>query len=701
MNQIISKIEIILDKQGRKGIVFKELLKRTKLKSKQVKLLRGAIAQLKEKGIIIEKHNKIIATKYLGLIPAKIARINKTFGFAESIEDNTEYFIPGKFLLGALPDDTVLLKEIPSKKGSKEAEVKKITAYSDAEFVGKLVENNGNFFIEADSLMKFPLMIKKCDLNSAKAGDKVLAKVTVRGTKHSLHKAVIVSTFGNSNSAKASAMAILEVNGISNEFPYEVVDKAKFIQKRGILPKDYDDRLDLRNEIIFTIDSADSKDLDDAVSLAKFDDCYQLGVHIADVSHYVKYKSEIDMEAFYRGTSIYYANKVVPMLPKELSNGICSLNPNEDRLCLSALITLDLEGNLIDFDFAKTVIRSKVKGVYSEINQILNHTASEEMLKKYKMVMDKIFLMKELADIRTNIKINRGAPEIVTNESKIIVDENDVAIDIKPRQTGASETLIEEFMLLANEACAIAGKMKEVPFVYRIHEKPTPEKLDNLNTTLKLLGLSKKPLGMNVKPMEIAQILRKSKDTDFSSIINVQVLRAMSKARYSENPLGHYGLALENYAHFTSPIRRYPDLVVHRVISDILAYEPIDVIKKKYEKYVIKSALQATKTEINAMKIERSCEDCYKAEYMTKHIGEEFEGIISSVASHGIYVELPNTVEGLIRAEELPDGEYYFDEVMSFKNMTTGQSFKIGDKVKITCVKADVNSGKIDFLLVK
>lgn len=699
MNELTGRIELVLNKQGRKGLVFKELSKKVKLKPKQIKELRVAVAELKQEGKVIERRNRIISTEVLGLKPAVIVRVNKTFGFAKTLKDDVEYFIPGKFLMGALPNDTVLIKKIPARKDSPEAEVIKITNYGNGEFIGKLVESNGNFAIEPDSLMKSPLMIKKADLNGANVGDKVLAKVVSRGKRHSEHKAVIVSSFGDSESAASSAKAILEINGISEEFPYEVIDKAKSIQKRGILPKDYDNRLDLRNEIIFTIDSADSKDLDDAISLTKFDDCYQLGVHIADVSHYVKHKGEIDTEAFFRGTSIYYANKVVPMLPKELSNGICSLNPNEDRLCLSALLTLDLKGNLIDFDFAKTVIRSKVKGVYSEINDILAGKASEEILKKYSMVMDKIFLMKELADIRTAIKINRGAPEIVTNESKIIVDENDVAIDIKPRQSGASETLIEEFMLLANEATAMAGKMKEVPFIYRIHERPAPEKLDTLNMTLKLLGVQTKELGANVKPKDLADILRKTKNEDYSPIVNIQVLRAMAKAKYSENPIGHYGLALENYTHFTSPIRRYPDLVVHRILSDILAGQPHDYIKRKYNKFVVKSAAQASQTELNAMKIERSCEDCYKAEYMKQHVGESFDGIISSVAGHGIYVELPNTVEGLVRVDDLPEGEYFFDEVMSYKNMSTGQTFKIGDKVRVTCSKVDVNNGNVDFVL--
>ena len=518
---------------------------------------------------------------------------------------------------------------------------------------------------------------------------------------HQLVQELHTGSHGSVDEVLACGHGILDpLAGIAAEFPFEVIDKAQYLQKRGIKSRDLEGRTDFRGDTIFTIDGADSKDLDDAVSLEKYEDCYVLGVHIADVSHYVHYKGEIDREAFYRGTSIYYANQVIPMLPKELSNGICSLNPGEDRLTLSAVLTLDLDGELIDFDFRKGVICSRVKGVYSEVNALLAGTANREIEEKYAEVRDKLLLMKELSDILERNKRRRGAPELETQESKIIVDDQGRAAEILPRTSGLAEALIENFMLTANEAAAVAGKMKEVPYLYRVHEPPAPEKLDQLNTVLRLLGLQTRSLSPNVKPKAMAEILEKAKGKDIAPIVNLQMLRAMSKAKYSESPLGHYGLALENYTHFTSPIRRYPDLMVHRVLSDLIAGEEIAEIRRRYTKYVVKAAKQATQTEINAMKLERDCEDFYKAEYMKTRIGEEFDGIVSSVASHGVYVELPNTVEGLIRAEDLPGGNYEFDGVMSFRNRFSGESYRVGQPVRVKCIAAQVSSGNIDFIPV-
>lgn len=706
MNDLTGKILAVLEKQGKKGIYHKELEKKLKLKSKQGKAFSIALEELLSSGWVMEKKGKITAASAYRCFPGTVVRVNKTFGFVSveevgNPEDTTEYFVPGKFLLGSLPGDRVLLRRIPGRGESPEGEVVRVLSQGNSEFIGKIVKVNGEYAVQPDQLLKDPVRIQKGELNGAKLGEKVLAQIIHRGKRHSDHTAGILSSYGNADTASSCAQAVLDLNGISPEFPLAVLDKAEYLQKRGIKSGDYQDREDFTGEVIFTVDGADSMDLDDAISLTKWGDCYQLGVHIADVSHYVLYQSDIDKEAFYRGTSIYYADQVIPMLPKALSNGICSLNPQEDRLAFSALMTLDLQGNLVDFDFKKSVIRSRVKGVYSEVNQIFEGTATPEILEKYHEVLDTLKLAKELALLRIGKKRERGAPEIVTHESKIMVDEQGVAVEIKPRQSGLAENMIEEFMLLANEAAAMAGKWKELPFVYRVHEPPTPEKLDALNHTLQLLGMQARELRPNVKPKALAEILEKAKGTRVDSIVNVQVLRSMSKAKYSENPLGHYGLALENYAHFTSPIRRYPDLMIHRILSELVAGKRQEEIHRKYGKYVVKAAAQATQTELTAMKIERDCEDCYKAEYMKNHLGETFDGVISSVARHGIYVELPNTVEGMIRIEDLPEGNYFFDEVMTYTEMNSGKSYRIGDPIRVVCVNCDVNSGNIDFALAE
>lgn len=697
MKELANRLNLLLLKCGRQGVSYKELSRR--MKKKEKKEFFTAMDELKHAGIAVEKRRKLYSSKVLGLFPAEITRVHKTFGFAAA-QDGEEFFVPGRYLMGAMPGDKVLLRQIRSRGTSPEGEVYSVTAYGDGEFSGRLLEDHGSYYIEPDGVVGTPILVKPDQAGNAHAGDKVLARVTARGSRHSEHQAEIISVYGDAASAQSCANAILDLAGIRKTFPEHIKAHARQMKLKGVRPKDLQNRLDLRDEVIFTIDGADSKDLDDAVSLEKQQGCYVLGVHIADVSHYVRHQSELDEEAFQRGTSIYYANQVIPMLPKELSNGICSLHPDADRLTLSAILTLDLEGNLIDFDFQKSVIRSRVKGVYDEVNAIFAGQESEAVAQKYAPVRDTLMQMKELADILTENKRRRGAPDITTHESKMIIDDNGKAVDVRPRTSGDAERLIEEFMLTANEATAMAGKLKELPFLYRIHEPPSEDKLENLNKTLQVLGIQSRGFSPHVKPKALADILRKVRGMDIEPIVNLQVLRAMSKAKYSEDPVGHYGLALDNYAHFTSPIRRYPDLLVHRILSAMIKDKPMQDIRRKYGKYVVEAAKQSTQAEMLAMKTERSCEDCYKAEYMVSRLGDEFDGIISSVAAHGIYVELPNTVEGMVAVADFPEGQYEFDGMMEYKDTLSNRRFRVGQAVRVQCAKADVNSGNIDFVFV-
>ena len=392
------------------------------------------------------------------------------------------------------------------------------------------------------------------------------------------------------------------------------------------------------------------------------------------------------------------------MLPKELSNGICSLNPNEDRLAFSCLMELDSEGKLIKYKFSKTVIRSRVKGVYSEINKILEYkddigAVPTELKEKYDGLFDTIFLMQELAEILTANKLKRGAPQIDTPECKLDINENEVCVNVSRRERGKAELIIEEFMLMANESAAKTARENNIPFVYRIHEDPAPEKISELIEVTDRLGVSH-PMFSSVKPVHLAEILDSVKDTDLSPVINNMVLRSMAKAKYADEPLGHFGLVLKDYAHFTSPIRRYPDLAIHRILTD-LCYnkEPAAVIAKKYGKFANAASLQSSECELTAMRVERECEDCYIAEYMSAHLGEEFEGMVSSVTDYGMYVELPNTVEGLVKMETLPDGTYDFDGHFSITR--NGETvYSVGQHAKVKCVKADPASGNVDFVIV-
>ena len=699
----ISRIQNVLEQSGKKAVPDKALYGKVKGRKVTINDYKKAVKWLVENGDIIETKNGYILCRSHEMFKAEIARINKTFGFARR-EDGVEIFIPGKYLCGAMPGDTVICRLIPSRGDSPEGEVVSIAKVGFSEFTGTVEKEGSKYYVRPDSFCRDLIAVTDSDIDAVE-GDKVLAVITKRGERHADHRCRISAVFGSSDRAVSSALAVLYMNDVETEFPVAVQDEARHISAMKITEKDIYSRLDLREEIIFTIDGADTKDIDDAVSVEKTEDGYKLGVHIADVSHYVKTDSELDKDAFLRGTSIYYANKVIPMLPKELSNGICSLNPCEDRLAFSCLMEIDLEGKLKKYKFSKTVIRSRVKGVYSEINKILAAKNDMSQLdkaiaEKYDGLFDTIFLMEELAKILTANKLKRGAPQIDTPECKLTIDENEVCTDVQRRERGQAELIIEEFMLMANESAAKTAREHSIPFVYRVHEDPAPEKITELIEVTDRLNIPH-PQFSSVKPVHLSQILTSVKDTDLSPVINNMVLRSMAKAKYSEEPMGHFGLVLKDYAHFTSPIRRYPDLAIHRILTE-LCYEktPVPIIAKKYGKFAVAAAQQSSECELTAMRVERECEDCYIAEYMSKHLGEVFEGMISSITDYGMYVELPNTVEGLVKIETLPDGVYDFDG--HFNITKDGKPvYTVGQHVKVKCVKTDVSGGNIDFIIAE
>ena len=693
-----NKIMVFLNKNGKKPLAQKDLAAKCKSKKGSASAYSEAYHELIRDGVIFEKKKGVVLCAMLGYFPATIKRLSKTFGFAERSDDSSEVFIPGKFLMGAMPEDSVLLHLIPSRTGQPEGEVVSILIQNDSQMTGKLITEDGKLCLLPDMLTKTPLRIINSDPEMLHEGDKVLAEIAFRGMRHSEHKVKILMSFGSAGHAASCALSMLSLHGIDPAFPKEVIAEAQKIEFNGIHDYDFAHRLDLRSECIFTIDGADTKDIDDAISVHKLDNGYLLGVHIADVSHYVRANTALDNEAMKRGTSVYYADKVIPMLPKELSNGICSLNPNETRLAFSSLVRLDPDGKIVDFEFKKTVICSRVKGVYSEINTILDGTATAEIKKKYDRVSPCISVMNELADILIANRIKRGAPEIETAESKLIINDDGICCDVIPRTRGKSECIIEEFMLIANECAARLARKKEAPFVYRCHEKPAPEKIQKLKEMLEKLGIEC-PQFTNPKPAHLAQILNSARDKESFPVINSLVLRSMAKAKYAPEPIGHFGLALADYAHFTSPIRRYPDLSIHRILNDMLAGYDGARLHKRYDAFVHESSEKSTAAEIAAMTVERDCESCYKAEFMQAHLGEEFEGIISGVMEYGFYVELQNTVEGLVHMSVLGDGEYSFDGMISLIEYYSGKAYTVGDKIKVKCIKADVNSGNIDFAL--
>lgn len=698
----VSRIMNVMEQCGKKPISEKALYGRVKGRNVSKADFKKAVGKLKEYGDIAETAKGYVFCRAHGLFKADVARINKTFGFVRR-EDGAEIFVPGKYLMGAMPGDTVICRLIPPRGESPEAEVVSIAKEGFSEFTGTVEEEDGAYFVRPDSFCR-DLIEAEGRTSDARVGDKVLAVITKRGDRHADHRCRISAVFGSSDRAYSSALAVLYMNDVETEFPVAVQDEARHISGMKITDKDIYSRLDLRDEIIFTIDGADTKDIDDAVSVSRTENGYSLGVHIADVSHYVKAGSELDRDAFLRGTSIYYANKVIPMLPKELSNGICSLNPNEDRLAFSCLMELSKEGELIKYKFSKTVIRSRVKGVYSEVNKILGcredmSALEPEIAEKYAGLTDSIFLMQELAEILTANKLRRGAPQIETSECYLTVDENEVCVDVRRRERGKAELIIEEFMLTANEAAAKTARERVIPFVFRVHEDPAPEKISELIEVTDRLGIPH-PHFSSAKPVHLAQILDSARDTELSPVINNMVLRSMAKAKYADEPLGHFGLVLKDYAHFTSPIRRYPDLAIHRILTE-LCYNKTSpaMIAKKYGKFAHEAAMQSSECELTAMRVERECEDCYIAEYMSSHLGEEFDGMICSVTDYGMYVELENTAEGLVKLETLPDGVYEFDGHFSITR--EGKAiYSVGQRVRVKCVKTDVSGGNIDFEIV-
>lgn len=692
-----SRIMMFLGKHDKKLMPLSELESKCRTKKYGRDNFVTAFGELREEGVVMmRKGMKTALCSRMKCFPAEVTRLSRTFGFALT-DDGTEYFIPGKCMLGAMPGDRVLVSPIPSRTGEPEGEVVDIIKPGSSMLTGKIELVDGEAYLVPDTASRNHIRIVSEGV-PFNEGDKVLAEIVYRGHRHAEHKVKITAVFGSSDYAASCAGAILTLHGAPVEFPDDAMKEARKISEGGVQEYCLNNREDLRDLCIFTIDSAESKDLDDAVSVEKTEKGYRLGVHIADVSHYVKGNSALDKEAMKRGTSIYYADKVIPMLPKELSNGICSLNPGENRLTLSAFAELSETGEMLSYRFCKSVIRSRVKGVYSEINSIISGTETPAVSKKYAGVRDNIMLMNELADILIEKKQRRHAPELETAESKLCINEDGFCTDVIPRERGKSERIIEEFMLTANEAAAKLAREKEIPFVYRIHEAPPEEKTEKLCELLPKLGIEC-PHFKSFKPSHAAEILENAKGTAVAEAVNMMLLRSMAKAKYSEEPLGHFGLVLEDYAHFTSPIRRYPDLAIHRIITDILAGYNKEWLTKRYGGFAVNAADRSSSAEQRAVSIERECEDCYKAEFMKAHIGESFTGKISSVTEFGFYVILPNTVEGLVHIRTLPEGEYDYSEPFALTEKFSGVSYSIGGEVTVLCAGADVSEGKIDFVL--
>ena len=635
-------------------------------------------------------------------IPCTLVKLAARFGFASRDDGTGDIFIPGRALHGAMPQDKILVKlfDRPRVEGSSEGEVLEVTVPNNR-FAGTVcLSDDGRLCVEPDGCRDVKFLLAKQGSEGVHLGDKVGFLITHRGERHSDHRAAVVEKFGSSDYASECSKAILYGRNVRQEFPEDVLEEAHAYDNAVIDQAEAAKRLDLRAIPIFTIDSAETKDIDDAISLQKLADGYELGVHIADVSHYVRPGSALDTEAFERATSIYYADKVIPMLPTQLSNGICSLNQGEERLAFSCLMRLDEQGNISSYKFVKTVICSRVKGVYKEINALLAPEEGadlSELQAKYAAVADQLPVMDELYRKRMELRKKRGGMDIESTEAKFIMDENGRCIDIVKRERGTSECMIEEFMLLANQCAANAGRTNKVPFVYRVHEAPDAEKMEKLSATLLACGLNAKFKNPIPTQLELAALLDETRGQPIQIPVHTGILRSMQKARYAPQPLGHYGLVLADYAHFTSPIRRYPDLAIHRILSELLLGASANQLNADFGEFAQRASEQSSKQEVAAVRIERDVEDLYKAEYMHSRLGEVYMGTVAGITPRGIFVELENTVEGFVPAAQLCKGEPQVIDGVSMLDPLTGRSWMLGTSMKIRVAGADVALGRVDF----
>ena len=667
--------------------------------------LRAVIKKLELEGDIIlnKKRDKVLLPSLNNLKKATIISQFYNFSFART-EEGEDIYIHDSDMQDAMYTDLVFLDIGQLNfKGKKSGTVRKIIKKGSRTVTGiiykcKLTKKRSLFIFSADNGIKDDIILRA---NKKSKYDKyVKSKVMVRllyGNNHNLECEVIKS-YGKCDNARASADAIIDDSGVPVDFSEKVLEEADKISKQEINQEEIDNRIDLREELIFTIDGEDSKDLDDAISIKLKNNNWELGVHIADVSHYIQFNSDIDKEAQERGTSIYFADRVIPMLPKAISNGICSLNANEDKLAMSVIMTINHYGKLISYDIKKSIIRSKVRGVYSEINDILDGTADDNLISKYKIVLDSIYECDKLSKKLQNVSMRRGSIDIESNEPKFKIDEYGRCIDVQPRSQGKAEKIIESFMIMANECIASYANGIELPFVYRVHEEPEKDKIDSLKNVLSSLGFRLVIRKGNIKSSSFNNLLKRAKERSLNNIISHQVLRTMQKARYDYRPLGHFGLALSDYCHFTSPIRRYPDLAIHRIITDLIEnHKNIEEINSKYEKFVKDISKSSSNSEIKAMRLERLIDKIYMAEYAKEHIGEMYEGTVSGINSKGIFVELPNTVEGFASIY----GCIVSSDMIRIKLLFPyNTNLCIGDMVKIKIVSSNINNGQIDFKLV-
>ena len=651
------------------------------------------------------KKKNIKSLKKQGLLAEGVFIGNaRGFGFVETGEDEEDIFIPADAVNTALHQDRVqvLMKKEQKPGKRREGTVIKILERGTTEVVGTFQREGDYGFVLCDNQkISRDIYISPKNSHGIRDGEKVVAQILDYGSEKRKPEGKITESLGNIHAPGADILAVVKSYGIPSEFPVRVMNQAMRVPDH-VLEADWDGRDDLTGLMTVTIDGEDAKDLDDAVSLTKEGNLYHLGVHIADVSNYVQGGSAIDREALKRGTSVYLADRVIPMLPERLSNGICSLNQGVERLALSCLMDIDENGTVVSHKITESVIRVDRRMSYEQVRCILEDGETETS-REYQEFVPTFFLMKELSGILRGCRHNRGSIDFDFPESKIILNGAGRAIDVKPYETSVATEIIEDFMLLANETVAREYCKGEYPFVYRTHENPDPDKVEELLMLLHNQGIDVRKSGQEITPKEIQEILESIQDLPNETMISRLTLRTMKQAKYTTECSGHFGLAARYYCHFTSPIRRYPDLQIHRIIRDNLRGRLTREGKTEHYREILEEvARQSSVCERRAQEAERESDKMKKAEYMSYHLGEEFDGIISGVTGYGLYVELGNTVEGLVHITALKDDYYTFDqETHELRGELTKKVYHLGQKIRVRVADADAVKRSVDFTIAE
>ncbi|RKD29124.1 ribonuclease R [Thermohalobacter berrensis] len=698
------KLIEFMKKEIYKPMTKEELANFFNITNKEKKEFYNILDEMERDGHIIKTRRKRYGIpEKMNLVVGILQGHPRGYGFVVPInEEFTDVFVPFQDLNGALHGDKVIARIIKKGKDGKnhEGEIIRILERANYKIVGTFEKSrNFGFVVPDDPRISMDVFIPKVEMNGAKTDHKVVVEIIRWPEKRRSPEGKIIEILGYKDDVGTDILAAIKKYNLPEDFPEDVIKQVDKIPEK-IPQEEIKRRVDLRRMNIFTIDGADAKDLDDAVSIEELDNGnYRLGVHIADVSYYVKEKSPLDKEALKRGTSVYLVDRVIPMLPKKLSNGACSLNPNVPRLTLSVFMEIDKNGKVVDHEIVESVIESKERLVYTDVSDLLENE-DPELRKRYSHILDDLKKMEHLCNILRRRREERGSIDFNFSESKIILNEDGKPVEVKKAERRIANRIIEEFMLVCNETVAEYMYWSQVPFVYRIHEDPDEEKIIEFNKFIHNFGYSLKGI-QEIHPKELKLLLDKVEGKKEENIINTLMLRSLKKAIYSTENSGHFGLAARYYCHFTSPIRRYPDLQIHRIIKEFLKNSLNEQRIAKLERILPKVAYKSSERERVAEEAEREVEDLKKAEFMLERIGEVYEGIISGVTPFGIFVELENTIEGLVHISSLVDDYYQYDEDnYCFIGERTNKTYRIGDIVTVKVVKADIAKREIDFILV-